>query len=297
MLKEEGITYAAQAKEAGIPNGSFTNWLGGTYGGNTQRIAGQVSQWLAARTERAAMVASIPTAPSYVDTPTARRITSLLTFAQSSPDIIIAAAGPGVGKTTAIDEYQRTHPNVYVLTARKSLSSAFNLLGELAIITDVSERLTSRINRAIGTKLKGRRALIIVDEAQHLTADAMDELRTFHDLWNCGLALIGAPAVYTRIEGKGRDGNLAQLFSRVGMRMTQARPRPEDVTALASAWGIMDPKVMRLVQKIAARPGALRVLTKTLKLAAIVAAGEGSNALSEEAITKAFNQLGDTLGA
>ena len=54
---------------------------------------------------------------------------------------------------------------------------------------------------------------------------------------------------------------------------------------------------MRLVQKIAARPGALRVLTKTLKLASIVAAGDGGDALSEASITKAFNQLGDALVA
>jgi DNA transposition AAA+ family ATPase len=295
VLQDEGLTFVAQAKEAGIAYGSFTNWIAGTYAADTTRIMGQVSQWLAARVERAAVVASIPTAPPYVDTPTARRITSLFTFAQSSPDIVVVAAGPGVGKTTAATEYQRTGANVFLVTARTSLKGAHNILLEIAIVLGVEERLGSRLNRAIGTKLKGRRALIIVDEAQHLSPEALDEVRSLHDLWDCGIALIGAPSVYTKIEGKSRDGNLAQLFSRIGMRMTQARPRPEDVTALAGAWGIVDPKVMRLVQKIAARPGALRVLTKTLKLASIVAAGDGGNALSEEAITKAFNQLGDAL--
>jgi hypothetical protein len=296
-LHAEGMTFAAMAKEAGIAPGSFTNWKGGTYDAPTHRIAGQVSQWLASRAERAATVATIAAAPKYIETTTARQVTSLLTFAQSAPDVVVISCGPGVGKTTASEEYQRTHPNVYLITGCPSLSSAHNMLAELAMVLGVEEKLTSKLSRAIGMKLKGRQALIIVDEAQHLTTNALEELRRFYDLWNCGLALVGPPSVFTRIEGKGRDGNLAQLFSRVGMRMKQARPRPEDVTLLASAWGIIDPKVMRLVQKIAMRPGALRVLTKTLKLASIVAAGDGSDALSEASITKAFNQLGDALVA
>lgn len=296
-LVADGMNLTAQAKEAGIAYGSFTNWAGGTYGGDNQRIAGQVSQWLAARVERAAIASVMPSAPAYVDTPTARRITALFTFAQSSPDIVVSAAGPGVGKTTAAEEYQRTHPNVFLVTATKTRRSAHNLFAELAVIMDVTERMSARLNRAIGTKLRGRKALIIVDEAQHLSVDALEEIRSLYDLYGCGIALIGSPAVFARIEGKGRDGDLAQLFSRVGMRMTQARPRAEDVTALATAWGIIEPKVMRLLQKIAMRPGALRVMTKTLTLASIVAAGEGEDALSEASITKAFNQLGDSLVA
>lgn len=296
-LQDEGVSLKAMSKEAGIPYGSFTNWVGGTYGADTQKIAGQVSNWLASREERAELVSSLPTAPSFVNTPTAQRIHTLHTYAQSVPDIVVIGAGPGTGKTTAAEEFQRTHPNVFIITCHPGVKSAYNLLAEIAIITEVTERLTSRMHRAIGMKLKGRKALLIVDEVQHLSLDALELLRSLHDIWGIGIALQGPPSIYTKIEGKGRDGHLAQLFSRIGGRMTLARPKPEDVSVLAAAWGIMDPKVMRLAQKIAGRPGALRVLTKTLNMASLVASSEGQHALSEAAITTAFHQLGDSLVA
>jgi DNA transposition AAA+ family ATPase len=290
-LQDDGMSFAAQAKEAGIKYGSFTNWVGGTYAGDTQRIAAQVSQWLAARAERKLVSDRVRAAPDFVETPTARDIIAQLTYVQATPDIMVVVGVPGIGKTKAAEQYQKTNPNVFMFTALSSMKTAFGMLEELAFTVDVNERRATRINRAIGMKLKGRKSLIIVDEAQHLTGDALDELRAFHDLWDCGIAMIGDMRLHTRIHGKGRDGNLAQLSSRVGMRIKQLRPRTEDIAMIASAWGILDPKVMRLVQKIGLRDGGLRILTKTLKLASISAAGGGDDPLSEAAIGAAFAQL------
>lgn len=289
--EDNSISFAAQAREAGIKYGTFTNWLGGTYGSDTQKIASQVSQWLAARLERKAATDRVRTAPDFVEIPTARDIIAQLTYVQAAPDIMVVIGVPGIGKTKAAEQYQKTHPNVVMVTARDTMSSAFALLEELARLLNVEERRATRLNNTIGLKLKGRKSLIIVDEAQHLTPGALDELRTFHDLWECGIAMIGDMRLHTRIHGKGRDGSLAQLSSRVGMRIKQLRPRNEDIAMLAAAWGILDPKVMRLVQKIGLRDGGLRILTKTLKLASISAAGGGDDPMSEAAISAAFAQL------
>lgn len=290
-LKDGGMNLTAQAKEAGVPYGSFTNWVNGTYEGNTQRIAGQVSQWLAARAERKSVAAKIRSAPAYVETPTARDITMQLTYAQTAPDLAVIVGTPGIGKTKAAEHYQGNNPNVFMMTALDTVKSPFAVLDELATVIGVTERRTTRLNRAIRTKLKDSQALIIIDEAQNLSLAALDEIRSFLDLGNIGLALIGDTRLHGLIHGKGREGKMAQLSSRVGMRTKQFKSRPEDIAALASAWGILDPKMMRLLQKIGGRDGALRILTKTLRLASISAAGAGEEGLTEAAINAAFQQL------
>lgn len=291
ILQQNGMSLAAMAREAGIKYGSFTNWFGSTYGGNTQKIAGQVSQWLAARLEQAEMVARVRVAPDFVETPTAQNIIAHVTYAHAAPDITMIAGVPGVGKTRALEEYTRTHPNVFMITARESVKSTSALLDELAFAVDVTERRGNRLNRAIGTALKDRKALIIVDEAQEATVEALDEIRTFCDLWNCGIVFAGDTRLFAKINGKGREGPMAQLSSRIWAPIKLPRPRPDDVSAIAAAWGILDPKIMKLVQKIGTREGGLRELTKVLKLASLDAANDGGDGtLTEAVIARAYQQ-------
>lgn len=283
LRDEEGLTLTAQAKEAGIKYGSLTNWVGGTYSGNTQRIAGQVSQWLAARSEQAQAIARVHVAPSFVETPTALNIIAHVTYAHAAADMTLVVGVPGVGKTKALEQYSRTHPSVFMLTARDSVKSTGALLDELAAATGVTERQSNRLNRAIGTTLKDRKALIILDEAQEATLEALNEFRSFCDLWNCGVVLAGDTRLFTKIKGKGA-GELAQLSSRIWAPIKLPRPRPEDVSMLAAAWGILDPKAMRLAQKIGTREGGLRELTKVLRLASL------DGELTETTIAQAYQQ-------
>lgn len=64
---------------------------------------------------------------------------------------------------------------------------------------------------------------------------------------------------------------------------------------LVSAWQIEGAAESRLLRSIAAKPGALRGMTKALRLGHVVAAGEGQP-LGERHIRAAWAQLGaDTL--
>ena len=290
LQEKEKVPYTVQAKEAGIAYGSLTNWVNGTYEGNTQRINGQVSRWLASRSEQAQAVARVRVAPSFVETPTALNIIAHVTYAHAAADITMVVGVPGVGKTKTLEEYSRKHPNVFMITVRESMKSTGAVLDELAFATGITERQSNRLNRAIGISLKDRKALIIVDEAQNATVEALDELRTFCDLWNCGVVLAGDTRLFTKIVGKGRDGALAQLSSRIWAPIKLPRPRPDDVAAIASAWGILDPKIMKLVQKIGTREGGLRELTKVLKLASLDVANHGDGTLTEAAIASAYRQ-------
>lgn len=154
----------------------------------------------------------------------------------------------------------------------------------------LTEKVQTRFFRAIGRKLQSSQALIIVDEAQHLDTKALEQLRAFHDIFGLGIALIGNEKVYARLEGGKREAEFAQLFSRVGFRITQAKPKPGDICSLLAAWGITDKEELRFCKAIAGKPGALRVLTKTLQVASVQAAGAGQDrALAH--IKSAYEQL------
>ena len=105
------------------------------------------------------------------------------------------------------------------------------------------------------------------------------------------MAFLGNETVYSRLTGGQRQAHFAQLFSRVGCRLRLVKPQKEDVGELLDAWNVQG-RARDLCGKIAGQPGALRGLTKTLRLASMMAAGEGASALDVEIIKAAWLDLG-----
>lgn len=275
VMEAEGLSQADVARDSGVAYGTFSGWLGGTYQGRNDRVAGEVQIWLASREERKRAAAVVPRSPGFVETRSATAFLEALRYAQVMPEISVVAGGAGIGKTTAAERYAATNPNVWLATMDPSTAGVHGMLAELAEVMGVVERVAMRMPRAIGRKIAGSGGLIVIDEAQHLQPVALDMLRSLYDRHGVGVALIGNETVYARLEGEGRKASFAQLFSRIGVRVTQARPRAEDVCALIAAWEVAEPEQVRLLKAIAAKPGGLRSLTKCLQLAGMLAAGAG----------------------
>lgn len=277
VMGHEGLTYPIVAKETGLAAGTLSPWVGGTYRGDNSKLAHVMQNWLETRRERKRTQAVLPQAPSFVLTPTAENIFSILTFAQMAPDFGVVVGAPGIGKTTAINEYRRRSTNVFLVTAEPTLSSPYNLLSALAIAAGVDEKRNAFISRAIAARMRDASALVVVDEAQHLSSQALDQLRALHDVAGAGVVVAGNESVLRRLQGG--DGPAAalyaQLSSRVGMRLTQARARARDICDLLAAWSVTDQAELEFLKQIARKPGALRSLTKTLRLASMIAVGAG----------------------
>jgi len=290
-IQEGGVKLTQIAAEVGIPYGTFTSWNGGTYAGDNDKIATAVEKWLMSREDRARTAAILPTSPGFQRTPTAEKILALLNFCHHAPDLGVLAGGAGIGKTTAIEEYQRRASNVFIVTAEPVSRSAHAVLQDLAEVIGVVEKSTTRLSRAIQNRLRNTNALIIVDEAQHLPTGTLDQLRSLHDRAGCGLVLSGNQTVYSRLAGGNGKPEFAQLFSRVGMRINQDRPTDEDVAVLSKAWGVEGPDEVQLLRAISKKPGALRGVAKTIRLASVVAAGRDEH-VSVNHIKAAWNQRG-----
>ncbi len=290
IMEREGMSQADVSKVSGVKYGTFTAWLSGTYAGRNENVAAEVQIWLEARKEQQNTLTKIPQAPGFQATTTARHILDVLSFAQASPDFVLVVGGAGIGKTTSLKRYQETNPNVWMITMSPTSSSPHALLMELCEEMRLSERQPMKLMRAIGRKVAGSNGLIIVDEAQHLTSKAIDQLRSIFDLGGVGVALAGNETVYSRLEGEGRKAGFAQMYSRIGMRITRPKPHAQDICALIKAWGIENKEQADLLKVIARKPGALRGMTKALKLASMLAAGDGAP-LGVKHIKQAWSQL------
>ncbi|MDA0654724.1 MAG: AAA family ATPase [Proteobacteria bacterium] len=294
ISEAEGRTLTELAREAGIAYGTFTGWVGGKYQGNNDRVAGDVQIWLASRSERRLASAALPAAPAFVATKTATRVIEVLQWAQIGPDMVVVAGGAGIGKTQACNHYAATNPNVWMATMQPATANVHTMLQAVAGAVGVSEKSPTRLATAVGERVAGTNGLVIVDEAQHLVTKALDQLRSLHDLYGIGVALVGNESVYGRLEGgEGRKPEFAQLYSRVGMRFTRPRPYADDICKLISAWNVEDADAVRLLKAIAGKPGALRGLTKTLRLASMLAAGDKTPP-SAPHVSAAWARLSDT---
>lgn len=276
VMAAEGLTMTAIAKSADIPYGTFSAFMGGTYAGRSDRVAENVARWLTSRQAARRTRALAPSAPGFQMTPSAEAFFALFEHAQYVCDFVILSGGAGVGKTSAVCAYRAATPAVFVVTAEPCLATTRGLLDELRDAIGVEERYsTQTISRAIVARLRNSGGLIIVDEAQHLSTQALDQLRTIHDKAGIGVVLVGNETVYSRLQGAARQAAYAQLFSRVGMRVQRARPERGDIDALLSAWKIEGDKERKFLTVVARKPGALRGMTKCLRIAHMLSAAEG----------------------
>ena len=275
VMQQEGMSQASAAREAGAKESTFGLWINDKYTGDNDKFTSRITLWLTERRERQNAAERLPTGPGFVMTETAELFIAILRFARAIPEIGVIVGGSGVGKTTAAKHYASIAANTFVCTMNPTTANTNNMLQEIAETIELVERSPARLLRSIGRKLADRDALLIIDEAQHLRSDAIDALRTFHDTYGIGLALLGNEALYGRIEGGGRNAALAQIFSRIGERVTRPAPLAQDVCELLDGWEISDPEEKLLLKAIAAKPGALRSMIKVIQSATIIAVGEG----------------------
>lgn len=299
LLTSVGIGRPEAAREAGIAYATFSAWLTGTYSGRNDRVTEQVLRWMEAREQREATRSALPEAPRFIATPTAEAITAVLLHARAAADMVVVSGPPGIGKTSAACAFARRTPNVWKFVANPLLRSPRAAMEELARMAGImNERGMANLHRAIVTRMRGTGGMIIVDEANHLSSEALDQLRSVHDEAEVGLALLGNAIVFSRLEGGGsRQAEFAQLFSRVGMRLTNLKDHrarlPGDIDAILNAWEITDPAARKMLHAVGRKPGALRNLRKTIPLAHMLAGAE-RQPMAARHVTMAWQRLAES---
>tara|TARA_B100000678_G_scaffold280628_1_gene277528 strand:+ start:5488 stop:6450 length:963 start_codon:yes stop_codon:yes gene_type:complete len=286
----ETMSWSAIHKESGIPVGTLSQFASGSYAGNNQNIAEKVKRWLDGRADAERVRASVLNAPEWVETPTSNLIWQHLSFAHHLKDMTMISGGPGLGKTITINRYAGRYPQVEVVTMSSATKSAQNAIMTVAKTLGCSEtrRDIVSLTNQVTDKLRNTDSMLIVDEAQFLSDDGIEILRSIHDDTGTPLVLAGNEQLYKRFAQVGVDSLHAQVRSRIGLWLRQLHPTEADVKAILKAWEIDDPRVFELLKLMAMKPGALRAVTKCLRLASLLS--EDSN-ITPAALRAAYSRL------
>ena len=292
MQTDRRLTQAQIAKEIGFSPSAYNQWLKGVYAGDNDGVETKLRRWLDAYQSRKAHHEQMPTAPDWVPTATGQRIIGALGYAQVAGDIAVIYGGAGLGKTSAIQQYASTALNVWHVTMTPASASVVTALEEIcAVLGLVEQGGAAKLFRAIVRKVRGTGGLLAIDEAQHLSIAAMEQIRSIHDATGIGVTLVGNEELYARMTGGNRAASLSRLYSRIGKRLSLTRSTDADVRTLIDAWGIDDSKCRSTLADIARKPGALRTVTKVLRLASMHALAEKRGVCCEH-IGRAWRELG-----
>ena len=292
IMQAEEMTQSELARQVGIASSTLSQWMSGKYGARTDKLVAAVQKWVADYLQRKQR-GDMPTAPDFIMTPTAKRISGALDYARSAGDIVLVYGGPGVGKTSTIIHYQRTHPNVWHLQISPATSSVMSLLEEIASAVGIVGYVRNRaaLQREIVKRMAGTRGLLVIDEAQHLGVVALEQLRYFTDSLDIGMVLCGNVFVASQFTAGSKGAYLDRLSSRVGMRVHIKSSLQPDIDAIIDAWGFTDEKCRAHARDIGKKPGALRSLNKCFSLATNYANARGK-AMCCSDLNRAAKELG-----
>lgn len=257
------VSLRALAERVGVPAKSLTDWLDDTR--PARKVGPAVSKWFAKLQLQSK-------GRSYVVTPSGVRVQTALEHSREHGEFVVIHGGPGVGKTITARRVASQHAGICMVTVDPTTSGLIPALELVAEELGVSEavggakRLSALIRRRI--EMSTEPVVLLVDEAQHLSMAAVEALRAIHDRCGCGLVLMGNETSYSRLVGGPRTAHYAQIRSRIGLKVRVAKPTDDDVRYVAAAWGVVDERALKVLREVAARPGALRTVSKLLLLCA-----------------------------
>ncbi len=291
LIESSSYTQAQISRETSIGKTRLSQFLSNSYTGDNAPIISTLGQWLELHTNKQNIM---PSAPDFVQTTTAKQIISTLRYAQASrgDGMSVVMGAPGVGKSAAAKYYAEKMPNCWLVIASPSIASLVGFFYELAMELGIENppRRKDSLCHAIRHRLEGTNGLIVIDEADHLQLEVIEELRVMQQKVGVGLALVGNPTVYGKMVGDSRKIDLSRLESRIAKRLSIPKVKNSDITSIATAWGLTSDLELELINNIAGKRGQLRKLSHTLRLASMIAQGRNQR-MNEVHIRDAFNDL------
>ena len=296
-MEADGLSIGAVAREIGrgCSAATLSQWLSGQYTGDVAAVTARVRRWLDTRAELAAhdLSAAGLNLTRHVPFQATARVPAALAVAQAEGDIVCIHGRSGAGKTMALLHYAETRISTFYLAMTGAVRSLAGMLDRVAAAVGAGDvhRSALAAETAIVRQLTGRQALLIVDEAHHLSPAQLDELRCIRDIAGCGLALAGHDTLWMTLAGSRRCD---QIVGRIAWRLPLAPPADDDVLALAE--GILDfrPEGDAAAAVLAAvrSPGGLHAVRRVFVLALAIARADGRATLRAADIAAARSAAG-----
>jgi DNA transposition AAA+ family ATPase len=269
-------------KKAHIPNGTLSQILACKYVSSPTK---QLNQLMSVLQVEEARLGDGP--EGYVETSVHKLMRVVFDRSRKNRNFGVISGYVGVGKTSFCKHYVRTAPMSLLVEANPNMTPGVfleDLLAQLNVPVPVG---LDRKFREVVRVLRGTNYLIVVDEAERLSAGALEYLRRIRDKAEVGVGLSGTENLNVML--KANHGKFDQVRSRVGMwPVTIERITRDDAddlarAALATEHSELSDDVLDALW--AYSEGSARVLMEAL-VPAIRDYGSGSVTLTGELVDK-----------
>lgn len=272
-LQATDQSQAATSQKIGVSSTTLSRWLSAQYEGDNSIIEDKVKAYLALQGER---VAKRVRNVGYVETTASKKLYSLLTHAQVCSDIVVMFGHPGVSKTLTCQEYQSRNPNVWHVELSPATRSAKNTLRAICAVLHISaSNDIFAMQENVVKKLSNSQGLLVLDEAQNLSVEAIEQTRHIWDKAKIGFAYVANQQFLNGIDSGKHCEVLDRFRSRIVKQIKVGKPTKADANKIMDAWGIDGDCRAQLLQ-IANGSGALREMCTVLKNAARIAQSMGA---------------------
>lgn len=280
-IQNAGLSKNAAAGQIdGVSSSTLSQWLNDTYPGDVPAVERRIAIWLQTRREAQRRSFAAAGLDSHRELAVTDRVVTALSHAQAVGDVVLVHGQSGAGKSWAANHYCRTHSSAHYVSMTVAVRGLPGLLGRIGVAVGVGATHGSALDAesAIIARLQDRGALLVIDEAHHLTAKLLDELRCIRDVSGCGLALIGDDSVRMTL------ARCPQIVGRIGFRVGIPLPSEEDVRDLVS--GVLrrraNKREIKTALTVARGPGGMHALRRLLARAWLMARNEDREAIAVE---------------
>ncbi len=211
-----GVSQAELCRLTGITESVMSALRKGTYGGKLEKYFDMLDKYFevkSAAEKNYKPVRYAPISTSNLAYQTIRNIQIMGGFG-------IVVGDPGIGKTKAVMKYAEDNP-----TSCIAITAGACIRGTRAVLKKIARELNIPLTQAIDDLYASITAklhdgmLIVVDEAQHLSFNAIEALREISDEFDgkaqtCGVVLVGNDGIVERMEGAKTKGNYKQTNNR-----------------------------------------------------------------------------------
>jgi DNA transposition AAA+ family ATPase len=216
------LSIAALGKELGYSSATVSTYLGNVFDGDVDKFESRVQDVL--RTAPLRKLVSIDT----FETAVTKLVEGSIRTIQETNQFALIHGPAGIGKSVGAKRFVASNPTTILITLLQACCNAHYIAKEIFSAIKTRNFASSGMNRTefIVSALKGSHRVIIVDNAQRITASARRWLFDIYDATGCPIVLIGNPEVLDPI--KLND----QHFSRIGLA-TGVRLKVEEIPDIA----------------------------------------------------------------
>lgn len=211
FLSVNEVSQSALSRALGVSAAAISTFRKGEYKGKADELSRKIYLYLENYKSKAHKK---PVESVVFESKDYKMANFVIDEAVNEREIALITGTAGSGKSTIAQSFAKSHPNAILVEATLHTSAKVLL-----------EELEGRLNLPpaknchekvvhIAKELKRRDVVILIDEAEHLSVRALEDLRRIWDFSGVPLVLFGTEILMKNLMGK--NGELRQLYSRIG---------------------------------------------------------------------------------